>query len=52
MPDFVSRRKLKKKAISIWENEGGKPISDTRRKQTEEPPKKRKVRKSKVRSTV
>ena len=52
MPDYVSRKKLKKKVLDRWENEGGRPAADNNNKQIDEPKKKRKVRKSKLRSRV
>lgn len=47
MPDYVSRKKLKKKVLNRWENEGGRPAADNNKMQVETPPKKRKVRKNK-----
>ena len=49
MPDYISRKKLKKKAIDRWENEGGK-ISDSGKKSPESsPPPKRKRKKDRQR---
>ena len=51
MPDYVSRKKLEKKVIDRWENEGGRP-APYNNKQFDEPKKKHKVRKSKDQSRV
>lgn len=41
MPDFVSRKRLKKKVVDRWENEGGMTSAD-RTKVAAAPPPKRK----------
>ncbi len=42
MPDFVSRKRLKKKVLDRWENEGGKSSADQPRVASAAPPPKRK----------
>jgi hypothetical protein len=45
MPDFVSRKRLKKKVIDRWENEGGTTGTD-RTKAAEDPPQPKRKRKN------
>ena len=42
MPDFVSRKRLKKKVIDRWENEGGTTLADRAKAASSHPPPKRK----------
>lgn len=42
MPDFVSRKRLKKKVLERWENEGGKLSADKAGDPSAHPPPKRK----------
>lgn len=42
MPDFVSRKRLKKKVIDRWENEGGTTSADRTKAAAAPPPPKRK----------
>jgi hypothetical protein len=45
MPDFVSRKRLKKKVIDRWENEGGATSAD-RKKMAAAPPEPKRKRKN------
>lgn len=42
MPDFVSRKRLKKKVVDRWENEGGATSADATKGVAAPPPPKRK----------
>ncbi len=42
MPDFVSRKRLKKKVLDRWENEGGAMSADQTRNPSPHPPPQRK----------
>lgn len=45
MPDFVSKKKLKKKVLDRWENEGGNvSISGKKSSASDLPPKRRRKR--------
>ncbi len=46
MPDFVSRKKLKKKVLDKWENEGGNLSADGKKATATELPPKRKRKKN------
>jgi len=41
MPDFVSRKRLKKKVIDRWENEGGRTSADRTKAASASPPKRK-----------
>ncbi len=45
MPDFVSKKKLKKKVLDRWENEGGNVSADGKRSPEGKLPPKRKRKK-------
>lgn len=49
MPDFISRKKLKKKVLDRWENEGGKISADGKKLSESHPPPKRKRKKERQR---
>jgi hypothetical protein len=48
MPDFVSRKRLKKKVIDRWENEGGMSPADRTKAAAAHPPPKRKRKKMRL----
>lgn len=48
MPDYVSRKKLKKRVIDRWENEGGNLSTSPRTLRESEPPPKRKRKKDRL----
>lgn len=48
MPDFVSRKKLKKKVLDRWENEGGSLSADEKKAAATEVPPKRKRKKNRL----
>lgn len=45
MPDFISRKKLKKKVLDRWENEGGKISAGGKKSSESDPLPKRKRKK-------
>lgn len=49
MPDYISRKKLKKKVIDRWENEGGKLSAGGKKSPESSPPPKRKRKKDRQR---
>jgi hypothetical protein len=49
MPDFVSRKKLKKKVLDRWENEGGQLSAGEKKSSASHPPPKRKRKKDRQR---
>lgn len=49
MPDFISRKKLKKKVLDRWENEGGKFSAAGNKSKESHPPPKRKRKKDRQR---
>ena len=48
MPDFISRKKLKKKVLDRWENEGGKLSAAENKSKENHPPPKRKRKKDRL----
>jgi hypothetical protein len=48
MPDYISRKKLKKKVVDRWENEGGKIAGDWKRLPESNIPPKRKRKKNRL----
>lgn len=48
MPDYVSKKKLKKKVIDRWENEGGNISSNVGSLSGKNPPPKRKRKKDRL----
>ncbi|MCW5961613.1 MAG: hypothetical protein KIS76_15725 [Pyrinomonadaceae bacterium] len=48
MPDFVSRKKLKKKVVDRWENDGGKIVADGKKSPENIIPPKRKRKKNRI----
>lgn len=48
MPDFISRKKLKKKVLDRWENEGGKISAAEIKSKEKHPPPKRKRKKDRL----
>ena len=51
MPDFISRKKLKKKVLDRWENEGGNISASGKKCEADHPPPKRKRKKERRRMT-
>lgn len=49
MPDFVSRKKLKKKVLDRWENEGGNIAGGVKKSAADNAPPKRKRKKERQR---
>lgn len=52
MPDFISRKKLKKKVLDRWENEGGKLSAAGNKSKGDQPPPKRKRKKDRLGKTL
>lgn len=48
MPDYISRKKLKKKVLDRWENEGGQLSTDGKKSTEGHPPPKRKRKKNRL----
>lgn len=48
MPDYVSRKKLKKKVLDRWENEGGQLSANGKKSTESHPPPKRKRKKNRL----
>ena len=46
MPDYISRKKLKKKVLDRWENEGGNLSADVKKSAESNLPPKRKRKKN------
>lgn len=52
MPDYISRKKLKKKVLDRWENEGGMVCIDSKNSRGNNPLPKRKRKKDRLRSPL
>ena len=48
MPDYISRKKLKKKVLDRWENEGGNLSANAKTLSENGPPPKRKRKKDRL----
>lgn len=48
MPDYISRKKLKRKVLDRWENEGGNVCIDAKNLRENNPPPKRKRKKDRL----
>lgn len=52
MPDYTSRKKLKKKVIDRWENEGGNISAAGKKSKDNHPPPKRKRKKDRLETSL